>query len=1115
MTDTAEIGMNLAAVSFYGSEHPFIDRLKNSSGWAAWGSSAPVQLDRNGYPLATPAGASEFVTAVGLDPLSAGTSSTYVVTYTGTATFNLYNATVLSRQPGRVVFQYNVPNTSGVAIYVSGLDANSPLGDMHVVRSDQESLLAAGEIFNPEFTSKISAFDTLRYMDWMNTNATGVASWSDRTQLSYATWQGYGDNNVPIEVMVALANKTRTNMWLNVPTKADDDYVRQMMTYVRDHLDPTLSVSLEYSNEVWNWGFGQHSYALQQGSSLWDKDVDGDGVIDQNNPAEHAMTNGSIYYGYRAAQVAIIASQVFAADPDRLHNILSPQTDWAGTEQYIFDGVARANVGTVSSLFDDYSITTYFGNLNGNTDADRASILSWARSGADGLTAAFAALKDGTGLSSGSGSLESLDANFAYHAAVAAREGINLVAYEGGVGLVAYNFSGAEQQEVTAFFSKIHADPRMGDFYTQMVSKFSAAGGKLLNAFNDAGGDSPSGTWGTLKSIYDQGSPAWDALVAAQRAAAGAATPPAMTTPMTPVPGTVTPPVITTPVTPVPGTVTPPVTTAPVTPATGTVTPPVTTTPVTPATGTLTPPVTTPAVTPATGTVTPPATIPAVTPTNGVVTPPVTTTVTTPATGTVTPAATAATATPATGTVPPVTTTAATPATGTMTPPVTATPSTPATGAVTPPATTTTIATPATGTATPVAVTPVTPATGAVTPPVTATNTTLATEAAHAAAGFTNQANYVMASDESKIAYAGADKFTATGNDLDNTITAGDGGSILSGGGGNDALIGGTGADVLDGGTGNDRMIGGAGDDVYIVDSYGDAIVELASGGTDESRASLGVYALPDRVENLTYTGIDSFQGMGNDFANIITGGAGGNRLSGGAGSDTLIGGDGADTLDGNTGVDRMIGRGGNDIYFVDNAGDQLVENINEGIDTVYSTITYTLADNVENLTLLGGGALDGTGNALDNVIVGNAAANYLWGGAGDDTLDGGDGDDVLMGGAGADVLTGGAGADRFAFRVGDLDADPARSDMIADFSRADGDKIDLSAFDTDPSTSKRTAFSFIGTTAFSKRAGELRLGASSAGQMVYGDLNGDGVTDFALTVSKATGALIASDFVL
>ena len=75
-----------------------------------------------------------------------------------------------------------------------------------------------------------------------------------------------------------------------------------------------------------------------------------------------------------------------------------------------------------------------------------------------------------------------------------------------------------------------------------------------------------------------------------------------------------------------------------------------------------------------------------------------------------------------------------------------------------------------------------------------------------------------------------------------------------------------------------------------------------------------------------------------------------------------------------------MIGGPGNDTYIVDNTGDLVTENDGEGMDAVQSSLTYTLAANVDNLTLTGAAAIDGIGNALDNVLTGNSAVNTLTG---------------------------------------------------------------------------------------------------------------------------------------
>lgn len=194
-------------------------------------------------------------------------------------------------------------------------------------------------------------------------------------------------------------------------------------------------------------------------------------------------------------------------------------------------------------------------------------------------------------------------------------------------------------------------------------------------------------------------------------------------------------------------------------------------------------------------------------------------------------------------------------------------------------------------------------------------------------------------------------------------------------------------------------------------------------------------------------TGTGTTTGQGVEFIatgntnDTITGSAGDDHIQGGAGVDTINGGAGDDLIDGGTGVDIMKGNAGNDTYIVDDAGDQVIEAANEGVDTVLSSVTYTISDpDVENLTLTGTAEINGTGNASNNVLTGNDAANTLVGGAGNDTLYGrggndsvfgGDGNDTLVGGGGSDYLNGQAGDDSYVFARGD------GSDTIEDFVMA------------------------------------------------------------------------------
>ncbi|MBB4583950.1 Ca2+-binding RTX toxin-like protein [Rhizobium aethiopicum] len=193
-------------------------------------------------------------------------------------------------------------------------------------------------------------------------------------------------------------------------------------------------------------------------------------------------------------------------------------------------------------------------------------------------------------------------------------------------------------------------------------------------------------------------------------------------------------------------------------------------------------------------------------------------------------------------------------------------------------------------------------------------------------------------------------------------------------------------------------MIGGVGDDIYIVDNAGDIVTEVANEGIDTVRTTLSAHTLAANVENLTYIGTAAFTGAGNLLDNVIIGGVAADKLIGAAGNDTLIGGFGADT---------MLGGIGDDIYVVDIATDVVIENVNEGTDTVRTAlVSYTLGNNVENLTYTGSANFSGAGNALDNTITGGAGNDTLNGGAGADTLIGGAGNDTYIVDNAGDIVT-------------------------------------------------------------------------------------------------------------
>ncbi|BAY74813.1 hypothetical protein NIES25_12290 [Nostoc linckia NIES-25] len=320
----------------------------------------------------------------------------------------------------------------------------------------------------------------------------------------------------------------------------------------------------------------------------------------------------------------------------------------------------------------------------------------------------------------------------------------------------------------------------------------------------------------------------------------------------------------------------------------------------------------------------------------------------------------------------------------------------------------------------------------------------------------------------------GGNANSTSGND---TLNGAAGNDSLAGGTGNDSLIGGDGNDTLDGGTGNDTLIGGAGTDTFRGSQGSDSInggdgidtadysqlnqtITLSGVGTiqkgalgqdqlfkvekviananvanntiDASASLAGVFITVNLqtqslaannvpgLGTLSFTAINFDNVIGTNANDTIVGDNQNNQLSGNGGNDSLNGGNGDDTLNGGLGTDTLNGAAGNDTYIIDGAVDTIIEAANSGTDTVRSSITYTLAANVENLRQTGTSAISSTGNTLNNFIFGNSANNTLNGRAGNDTLDGNLGNDILNGEDGNDSLQGGPGNDRINGGSGD-----------------------------------------------------------------------------------------------
>jgi VCBS repeat-containing protein len=269
-----------------------------------------------------------------------------------------------------------------------------------------------------------------------------------------------------------------------------------------------------------------------------------------------------------------------------------------------------------------------------------------------------------------------------------------------------------------------------------------------------------------------------------------------------------------------------------------------------------------------------------------------------------------------------------------------------------------------------------------------------------------------------RLQYTGSDLGDdhVTGNDAADYLSGNSGNDVLDGSGGNDSLYGGDGTDTLTGGEGDDTLNGGAGSDAVSGGAGADTIgytlnqgPDTIDGGSDVDTLSLSIntgsevvftFAAPDvammladgttvtNVERLDYYGgygIDRITGSGN--SDTLRGYSGNDNLNGAGGADTLYGYDGNDTLDGGSGADKMYGGLNDDTYVVD-SGDIVTEVLNEGTDTVRTSLSsYLLGANVENLTFTGTGNFVGHGNNFQNTFRGGAGNDFFEGGGDTDSF--------------------------------------------------------------------------------------------------------------------------------
>lgn len=504
--DTPTVSFNLTGVNDWSVQMPFLDVAKMMRPWIGhepgqWGGMdtdelrAGGYLDAQGWVTAIPEGIAAVgnMWAWGAESASESRAGTYVMTYEGEGEISLRGATVLSQENGRIVFE--TAATGNMWMTISETDPQGTgdyIRNISVVREDHLELHEAGAIFNPDWLDLVSNSREFRFMDWMGTNSSTLESWDDRPRPEDATWSG----NVPVEIMVQLANEAGVDPWFTMPHMADDDYVRNFAEYVRDHLDPDLTARVEYSNEIWNFAFSQTHWMRDQAAAEW-----GD-------------TSGTAYLDYqimRATQVGLIWEEVFSETETApaLVNVLGVQTvnEWAANRLLTAaTWQAQDPDGFVEPalVFDELAVTTYFGSPIVSDSAVRAELLAAIADPEVDATAWLTAklLDPDQRLS-----IPSLLTELQQMKAVADQYGLDMVAYEGGQH-VHHSFAVGgltedQVQALTGFMTDYVRSPDMAMLYEELWDLWAQVSDGAFMQFGDVGTPGRFGSWAILDALDD------------------------------------------------------------------------------------------------------------------------------------------------------------------------------------------------------------------------------------------------------------------------------------------------------------------------------------------------------------------------------------------------------------------------------------------------------------------------------------------------------------------------------------------------------------------------------------------------------------------------------------
>ena len=534
-SDNPRLGINVGDLGKLTSSIPFTDIFKSSRGWFTsceydWAAKRPIdsgctrktslntqeqnilELDGNGWVRSLPAPNEE--------PVYTSVTSTwrlsdhfptgrYVVLYDGEGVMKISGDLRMGYQrPGHIEFDLLSPKRN-LKLQITRTDPRrngNYIRNIRIVPKKHEKDYQR-HVFNQDYIARVRPMHSLRFMPWTNPRGNQAIEWNQRAGIGEAHYTG--DNGVPAERMVDLANAINASPWLSVPYKASDDYIKQYARMVKNRLRRNQKVYVEYSNEVWNSIFPVATYAARKADTLWKF------PYPKVAAGKRRVLLSANWYAKRSVEMCRIWKKEFGGQRNRVKCVVGTlnSVPWVGKE--ILDCPLWKEANGCGRHIDAFGVGPYFGDYIARKE-NRATVKSWTRDADGGKSRLFQEILQGGMIANGpeGGSMMRLRDQLFANKKLADKYRLEMLAYEAGQHLIRYDPPHTvKDPAVLNLFMTAQKDPRMRQAYQQYLNTWAQGGGGLMLHFYGIGQPEPKNFFGMLDHLHQPSTPKYQALM--------------------------------------------------------------------------------------------------------------------------------------------------------------------------------------------------------------------------------------------------------------------------------------------------------------------------------------------------------------------------------------------------------------------------------------------------------------------------------------------------------------------------------------------------------------------------------------------------------------------------